>query len=183
LGRKIVIISGSPSKESRFVGVLRAAAEALERKGAQVGWVHVCDLPADDLLAARFHSASIREAVVLVEEADAVILGSQVYKASFTGVLKTFLDALPQNALSGKPVLPLMMGGTIAHLLVIDYALKPVLSALGATRQLSGVYAVEHLVARLENGDFKLADELAVRLQAAIDQLWSAVGSGCSYLV
>ncbi|MDQ0896682.1 NAD(P)H-dependent oxidoreductase [Paenibacillus sp. V4I7] len=61
-------------------------------------------------------------------------------EASYTGVLKAFLDLLPQKGLECKVVLPLAVGGTISHLLAIDYALKPVLSALGARNILQGVY-------------------------------------------
>jgi hypothetical protein len=38
----------------------------------------------------------------------------------------------PQYALRGETVLPLATGGTPAHALVIDYALRPVLTSLGA---------------------------------------------------
>jgi hypothetical protein len=55
-----------------------------------------------------------------------------VYKASFSGALKTLLDLFPERALEGKVVLPFATGGTIAHMLAVDYALKPVLSALKA---------------------------------------------------
>ncbi len=38
-------------------------------------------------------------------------------------------------------VLPLATGGTVAHMLAVDYALKPVLSALKAQEILHGVFA------------------------------------------
>lgn len=104
-----------------------------------------------------------------------MIVGSPVYKASFSGVLKAYLDLLPQKALAGKPVLPLFIGGSIAHLLAIDYALKPVLSALGARYQFGGVYAVESQVARLPEGRFRLDEELAGRLSQAVFDLSSVI--------
>lgn len=55
-----------------------------------------------------------------------------IYKAAYSGLLKTFLDLLPQHAFAGKPVLPLATGGSPAHVLALDYALRPVLTALGA---------------------------------------------------
>jgi FMN reductase len=55
-----------------------------------------------------------------------------VYKAAYTGLLKSFLDLLPQYALAGKTVLPLVTGGTPAHVLTVDYALRPVLASMGA---------------------------------------------------
>ncbi len=56
--------------------------------------------------------------------------------------LKTLLDLLPERALQGKVVLPLATCGcTLAHLLAVDHALKPVLSALKAQEILHGVFA------------------------------------------
>ncbi|WP_372430482.1 NAD(P)H-dependent oxidoreductase [Janibacter melonis] len=45
-------------------------------------------------------------------------------------MLKTFLDLLPQDALRGKVVLPVATGGSPAHVLSVDYALRPVLASL-----------------------------------------------------
>ena len=89
-------------------------------------------------MQARFDSSFIRDALAVVEAADAVIVATPVYKASYSGVLKLFLDLIPQEGLRGKLTLPLVIGGSIAHLLAIDYALKPVLAALGGRHILGG---------------------------------------------
>jgi FMN reductase len=39
---------------------------------------------------------------------------------------------LPQFALAGKAVLPVATGGSVAHVLALDYALRPVLQSMGA---------------------------------------------------
>src|SRR5918912_82296 len=54
------------------------------------------------------------------------VVSSLPRKAAYTGLLKAFLDLLPQYALGGKTVLPLVTGGTPAHVLTVDYALRPV---------------------------------------------------------
>jgi FMN reductase len=100
-----------------------------------------------------------------------VVVASPVYQASYTGVLKTFLDLVPQKGLAGKVVLPLFIGGSLAHLLTIDYALKPVLSALGARYILGGVYTVDAQVARTETGGFDIAGELRTRLEENVKEL------------
>lgn len=164
----VVIISGSPSASSRLYGVLDVAAGALREAGLAAAWIHVRELPAEDLLHARFDSPSVEKAVRLVEQADAVIVATPVYKASYTGILKAFLDVLPQKGLADKLVLPIAIGGTIAHLLMIDYALKPVLFALGAQHVLGGVYVQDAHVVRTERGDFELAEEVAQRLDDAL---------------
>lgn len=83
------------------------------------------------LLHAQFEHPLIRQALAEVAQAHVVLIATPIYKAAYSGVLKAFLDLLPQDALRGKTVLPLATGGSIAHLLALDYALKPVLSALG----------------------------------------------------
>jgi GNAT superfamily N-acetyltransferase len=59
-------------------------------------------------------------------------VATPVYQAAYSGLLKVFLDLLPQFAFRGKAVLPLVTGGSPAHVLAVDYALRPVLSQLGA---------------------------------------------------
>jgi len=172
MSTKVVIIAGSPSRASRLTGLLEQAETILSRSGATVEWISVSELPAEDLIKTRFDSPAIAGAVGRVAEADAVIVASPVYKAAYSGILKTFLDLLPQKGLERKAVLPVFIGGSIAHLLAVDYSLKPVLSALGARYQLAGVYAVDKQVVRTEDG-YQLEDELIVRLEESINELLS----------
>ncbi|WP_308638719.1 NADPH-dependent FMN reductase [Paenibacillus silvisoli] len=165
---KVVILSGSPNPVSRLNGMTDYAEEKLRALGWEVKSLHAASLPAEDLVLARWDSPAIKEANQLIEGADAVIVASPVYKASFTGVLKTYLDLLPQTGLEGKVVLPLFIGGTIAHLLTIDYALKPVLSALYARHVSAGVYAVDAQIQKTPEGGLQLEEELVRRLDAAI---------------
>lgn len=168
---KIVVINGTPSLVSRINAVIEYAEAGLSSSGFEVERINVAELPAEDLIHTRFESEHIVKANGLLAEADAVIVVSPVYKASYTGVLKTFLDLVPQKGLAGKIVLPLFMGGSLAHLLTIDYALKPVLAVLGARYILGGVYAVDSQVVRNDLGAVELADELKLRLDAALAEL------------
>ncbi|WP_035984527.1 NADPH-dependent FMN reductase [Leptolyngbya sp. KIOST-1] len=173
---KIVAIASSPSHPSRSYAVLEEAQKLLKAQGAELEILLVRDLPAEDLLHARFDSAAINAATAQVTDADAVIISTPVYKAAYTGILKAFLDLLPQKALVGKPILPIATGGTLAHLLAIDYALNPVLGVLGATHILQGVYLVDSQFQRLETGGIELNDpELQTRFHSALTELTHAV--------
>lgn len=167
----IIIISGSPTANSRLNGLIQHSEEQLKELGHEVVHLQVAALPAEDLIKANFASPAVIEAVAQVEKADAVIIASPVYKASYTGVLKTFLDLIPQKGFQNKLIVPLFIGGTISHLLSIDYALKPVAAALGATHILSGVYAIDQWVERVDGGGFKLSEELTERLAGTVSQL------------
>jgi FMN reductase len=163
---RVVIISGSPSASSRLEGVLQTVIKQLEIAGLKVRLLSVRDQSPEDLVYSNFNSPRIIQAVKDIEQADAVIVATPIYKASYTGVLKSFLDLLPQKGLQGKIVLPLAIGGTIAHLLAIDHALKPVLSALNSYHILAGVYVLDTQVVREEN-NFTLHPEIELRLQEA----------------
>ena len=136
----VLTIAGSPAQVSRSSAVLAYARGYLQNYDLTTDTLHVRELDAVALLAGHYDDPSIRAAKAKVAEARAVIVATPVYKAAYAGVLKAFLDLLPQDGLANKVVLPIATGGSPAHLLAIDYALKPVLSALGAQYILNGVY-------------------------------------------
>ncbi|HEY0709250.1 MAG TPA: NADPH-dependent FMN reductase, partial [Polyangia bacterium] len=129
----IATLSGSPSPNSRTLLLAQHVNTRLLAQGFGVELINVRDLPAEDLLHGRASAPLIAEAAQIVERADALVIATPVYKSAYSGVLKTFLDLLPQFALAGKVVFPIATGGTIAHVLSIDYALRPVLHSMGAS--------------------------------------------------
>ncbi|MBV8633621.1 MAG: NADPH-dependent FMN reductase [Burkholderiaceae bacterium] len=133
--------------------------------------LQVRDLPAAALLHADFADADIAAARARVAQADALVIATPVYQSSFSGVLKTFLDLLPQNALLGKPVLPLAVGGSQSHMLAIDYALRPVLAALGSPHILPGIYAAEAQIKLQGDAGLILDAAIAERVANGIGQL------------
>jgi FMN reductase len=136
---EIVILSGSPSESSRTDLVLQYVGKRLKQEGFSVTHVSVRDIPFEDIFNLRFDSPALKELTLLLQGADGVIVGSPVYKAAYTGVLKAVLDLLPQDVLAQKTVLPIMTGGSPAHLLAIEFSLKPLLAALKGQSQ-QGVY-------------------------------------------
>lgn len=128
----VLSVSGSPSATSRTVRLLRHLDTRRALQGHQVLPLDVRTVPAEALLGADFRHPAIVAAAELFARADGVVIGTPVHKASYSGVLKALLDLLPQYALTGKTALPLATIGTTAHVLAIDYALRPVLSSMGA---------------------------------------------------
>lgn len=167
----IVILNGSPSLTSRLMGVIQHAEAYLSAKGYPFQRIDVIKLPAEDLIHTKVDGSKIVEANRILADAGAVIIATPVYQASYTGLLKTFLDTMPQKGLIGKIILPLHIGGSLAHLLAMDYTLKPVLSALGARHILGGVFSVDTQITRFESGGMLLAPELVERLDIALDEL------------
>ncbi|WP_433595921.1 NADPH-dependent FMN reductase [Lysinibacillus xylanilyticus] len=172
---KAVIINGSNSRNSRVTAIHEKVEKYLKAQGMVVHTNYVHELPAEDLITANFASEAIVSENKQVEEADIIVLLTPIYKASYTGILKTYLDLLPQKALLGKIILPIAVGGSIGHLLALEYALKPVLAVLGATTIAHSVYIVDKQIIRLEDGSFAIEEEAINRLEGELKQLQQIV--------
>ena len=172
----VVTLGGSPSQRSRSGVLLDKTRQWLQQQGVEVVSYQVRDFPAEDLLHARFDSPKVIDLLQQVANADGLVIATPVYKASFSGALKTVLDLLPERALAHKIVLPMATGGSIAHMLAVDYALKPVLSALKAQELLHGIFAEDSQIAYGEgSAQAQLVPVLEQRLHEALEQLYSAM--------
>jgi FMN reductase len=167
----VLLLGGSPSNPSSSTRLLHHIGQRLALHGHRTNRLQVRDLPATALLHAYFGDAAIADALAQVDEADAIVIATPVYKASYSGVLKAFLDLLPQDGLAGKLVLPLATGGSQSHMLMLDYALRPVLASLSARSILPSVYAASDQLQWSEAGGLLLAAPIAARVAQGVDQL------------
>ncbi|WP_285564572.1 NADPH-dependent FMN reductase [Streptomyces sp. RTGN2] len=166
---RVLAVAGSPTAHSRTSAVVEAAAAALARAGHRTELLRVRDLPAAALTGADPGAPGLREAAERVQWAEVLIIGTPVYKAGYSGLLKCWLDLLPQEAFAGRSVLPLATGGTLAHSLVVDYALRPVLMSLGASHIARGAFFADSDVAA--GAEQPLAPSAAARLQRCLGSL------------
>lgn len=172
----VVSLGGSPNLKSRSNLLLDRARHWLQLRGVEVVSYQVRDFAAEDLLFARFDSPAVQQLIEQVGRAEGLLIATPVYKASFSGALKTLLDLLPERALRHKVVLPIATGGSSAHMLAVDYALKPVLAALKAQEMLQGIFADDSQIAYGENGAAaQLAPALEQRLEDALQQFQQAL--------
>lgn len=171
---RVITLAGSPRFPSRSSALLDYAREKLTALDVEVGHWHLHNFDAEDLLYARFDSPALNALTEQLKGADGLIVATPVYKASFSGALKTLLDLLPERALAGKVVLPLATGGTVAHMLAVDYALKPVLNALKAQEILHGVFADDSQVIDYQHTPH-FTPNLHHRLDEALETFWQAL--------
>ncbi|NBX20601.1 NADPH-dependent FMN reductase [Rhodoferax mekongensis] len=167
----VLLIAGSPSERSRTAALLEAAGQRLEARGVLVDRLRVRDLSPQALLLADFGHPSVSQATGQVAEADVIIVATPVYKAAYSGVLKVFLDLLPQDGFKGKVVLPLATGGSPHHMLALDYSLRPVLQSLGAKHILPGIYATDSQVTVNESGSYQVSPDIGQRIDDAVNTL------------
>jgi FMN reductase len=172
----VLSVSGSPSRASRTTRLLRHVDARLTAHGHEVVPFEVRSLPAEALLTADTAHPEIARALELFARADGVVIGTPVYKAAYSGLLKTLLDVLPQYALAGKAVLPLATGGSAAHVLAVDYALRPVLSSMGAGHVTQGWFVLDRHITVGEDGATEIERETDVLLAPVVDAFAAALG-------
>ena len=159
-----VIINGNHKKASRLTGIHQYVEDYLEEAEISSASIFVHELPAEDLITANFASEEIAKANKKVADAEIVFILTPIFKASYTGILKTYLDLIPQKGLENKKIVPIAIGGSIGHLLAVEYALKPVLSVLGATEILNTVFVLDQQVEKSVNGDYKIQEDVLEHL-------------------
>jgi FMN reductase len=164
----IAVVTGNPKPASRTHSVALAVADAVAA---------VLSDPADRLVidltdhAPRLFDWSDPELTRLNSEvaaADIAIFASPTYKASYTGLLKAFLDRYGNNGLAGVTAVPVMTGGWPGHLLAVEVHLRPVLVELGASVPSRGLYVTEPELADLDKAVAKWAEAAIPLITAAI---------------
>ena len=100
-GAPVIVVTGSATRPSRTLGLASMVTARLSAAGFRVRELHVRELPAEALLHARFDDPQIQAALAAVDEAQGVVFASPVYKAAYSGLLKSFIDLLPQFGLRG----------------------------------------------------------------------------------
>jgi FMN reductase len=182
--RTLTVISGglrSPSSTRLLADQLaQAAGAAIETRGDTVD-LRVVDLrehahPITDALLTGFPTGALLDALGQVTAADALIAVTPTFQGSYSGLFKSFMDLVEAGTLRGVPVLLAATGGTERHSLVIEHALRPLFSYLGALTVPTGVYAATAdfggegsapLAARVDRAAAELAGLLAGRASRA----------------
>lgn len=88
-------------------------------------------------------SAAVRAATETLAAAAVAVIATPVYKATYTGLLKAFLDWFGQTGLDGVVAVPLMVGAAANHALAVETHLRPLLVEIGATVPTRGLYLLE----------------------------------------
>ncbi|PKB88559.1 NAD(P)H-dependent FMN reductase [Ewingella americana] len=172
---RVISLAGSPRQPSRSSALLALSHRWLASRGVEVISFSLQDFNADDLLFANFGSPQLKKLIAQLADADGLIVATPVYKASFSGALKTLLDLLPERALDHKVVLPLATAGSIGHMLAVDYALKPVLASLKAQEVLQGVFADDSLITDYQTFPATLQPALNERLEESLENFYLAL--------
>ncbi len=174
--RQIVpAISGSPSSKSRTALVAQHVLGLLRTENLETRFLSVRDLPAEALLRGNIQESQIAEALAAVEQASGIVFATSIFKAAYSGLLKCMLDILPQFALAGKAILPIATGGSVAHVLALDYGLRPVLRSMGARHIVQSHFISEKDVT-VQGDDVILDEATAMPLGEAVHHFKASLG-------
>jgi FMN reductase len=165
----VAIVVGNPKAHSRTRAVAEAVAAAAQDAAGLAGAERlVFDLA--DLGPQLFDwgSPPVREAVDRVRASVLAVVASPTYKASYTGLLKSFLDWFSSTDLLGVTVVPVMVGAGPHHALAVEVHLRPVLVELGASLPTRGLYVTEDQLDSLDDVVATWVHEAGPRLAAAL---------------
>lgn len=167
---RVVGISGNvktPSRTSALIGSILGAVET--RIGVKARHIDLIDAAPVLFKALRSDQldAAGAEIVRAVEEADVLVVGSPVYRASYSGALKHLFDLVHFESLIGKPVILAATGGTPLHGLMPEHQLRPLFGFFKALTLPTAIYALE--------SDFEgytiSNPEIRKRINAAVGEL------------
>ena len=141
---RLLMVVGAATPPGRLAAAIAAAAETVrsDAEDINVDVMNLAETPIDtcDGRPLDGYGAETRQAVGRIAAAAAVLIAVPVYRASFPGVLKNLLDIVPVEALQGKSVGIVAMGGSAHHYLAVDAQLRQVLGWFGALVAPTGVY-------------------------------------------
>jgi FMN reductase len=135
----IAVVVGNPKPRSRTYQAAHVVAEKLADQPPELS-IDLTDLGGALL---DWSDSTVPDLVAALQASDLVVVASPTYKATYTGLLKLFLDRIGGGALAGVTAVPLMLGGHWRHALAADLLLKPVLVELGATCPTRGLFLLE----------------------------------------
>lgn len=168
---RVVAVSGSLHEPSKTTALVRAIASAIaERAEVEVRLIELTDIGPDLAGALRRDQLPprVEELLRAIETADLLIVGSPVYRASFTGLFKHLFDFVGQYELVGKPVLLAATGGGERHALIIEHQLRPLFAFFQALTLPLGVYASDTDFAGYEIDSEALQSRIALAAERAL---------------
>ncbi|MEH3153904.1 MAG: NAD(P)H-dependent oxidoreductase [Gordonia paraffinivorans] len=134
------VVAGNPKPASRTLDAATRLTEGLTGAAPD----HVVDVIELGAGLLGWGDPGVKAAVTTVAESDLVVFASPTFKATYTGVLKLFLDQFAGGeGLRDVVAVPLMLGAGPAHAMAPDLLLKPVLVELGAVTPAPGLYLID----------------------------------------
>lgn len=146
----MAVVVGNPKANSRTLRVAQGVADALSTRLVLPSDRLVIDLA--DVANELFERDSQRVDNLLsaVAASRVIVVASPTFKATYTGLLKSFFDRYATNALGSSVAIGVMTGAAPVHALAVELHLRPLLVELGAVTPTRGLYVTEQQFDDLE---------------------------------
>lgn len=136
----VVVVVGNPKPASRTRVVGEQVAQHVAALTSAPDHVLVLELADVGAKLLDWGDPGVEELKAIAAGAQALVVASPTYKASFTGLLKLFLDRFDRDELAGQPAIAVMTGSSPEHSLAVETQLRPVLTEIGASLPTRGLY-------------------------------------------
>lgn len=140
---KIAVVVGNPNPAGRTTTVAEAVAariSAAVETGTGFSTFELAEISSDLFT---WGAEPVERVVEAVRTSAVAVFASPTYKASYTGLLKAFLDRFATNGLDGVVAVPVMLGGAPIHHLAVETQLRPVLVELAAVVPSKGLFVID----------------------------------------
>jgi len=176
---RLVAFSGNTHRPSKTRALAEAAIAAVARRQAVDPELYdLVDIgPGVGAFSRGKLPLAGQEVLEAIEGADALVIGTPVYKGSFIGLLKHLIDFIDPAALAGKPVLLAATGGGHRHALVVEHQLRPLFGFFSALSVPTAVYAAD---ADFTDGALT-APDVRARLEQAAGELAALASRAVSF--
>ncbi|MCQ9342456.1 FMN reductase [Corynebacterium kozikiae] len=178
--RKLLVVSAGLSVPSTTTQIAQRIGSAV--KGAvsargeslEVDTIELRELAQDlaqFMVNGQISTPKLDQALQAVEQADALVAVSPIFKASYNGLFKMFFDAIDKDALIDTPVIIAATAGTARHSLALEHALRPLFAYLRAVVMPTSLFAATEDFGNSEGAVFekrilRAAGELADHIVA-----------------
>ncbi|NCL76032.1 CE1759 family FMN reductase [Rhodococcus sp. YH1] len=179
MSRRIVVVTAGLSQPSssrlladRIAAAVTAAVGA-RGESTDVEVIELRDLATDlatTVATGGLPAPAVARAREQVSHADGLIAVTPVFTASYSGLFKMFFDVLDTDALNGMPTIVAATAGSARHSMVLDFAMRPLLTFLRAVVVPTGVFAATE-----DFGAGEAGAALGSRIRRAAEELAALV--------
>jgi FMN reductase len=162
----VVVLVGSATPPGRTQTMAATLAEALRgHPGVDAELIDLANVafePADGRPLEKY-DRTIVSAIGKITAAQGLVIASPVYRATYSGVLKNFLDMVPFEALRDKPLGLAVLAASQHHYLGVDSAVRSIVAWYGALAAPTSVY--------LTGSDFDEQKQVTPRARGELEAL------------
>ena len=146
----VAVVIGNPNPGGRTTTVGEAVGNAIAaaRGGDEVVTIELATI-ASHLF--EWGNDDVKATTERVAAADVIVTACPTYKATYTGLLKAFLDQYGTDGLAGCKAVPVMVGAAPNHALAPEVHLRPLLVELGASVPSRGLYMLDSAMETLDD--------------------------------